>query len=396
MSAPRPAEGPAPRDNTSLEAFFAEADDILEHWNGSYDAGQWNADGSHQPEQIRGDYYIQDRAAQQSSDQLFPSIRAQTPPLQGGYSRQDDSGWLTPGYEDLVMRWWLGDVWYASLFGVIAPDDADWLHDRWSRYHNPAAFDELIRYRTGRSRAQMTEQLATVLNAFAPHLESGQTWQLPGGYVMPGDGLLPVPAWEECLLPAIEPNDDLERVRQVYLHSWAIIGALSDDMPDVIPVVVALTVESMVRELLRMRAGGYRLTTGFHGIRIALSLDRQTQALRIRMTVRAGHPSLEEARVWLERLISEEELVHSRPLTRYDLPPVTSHQGFSTVQMPASAIGRLREGFLGVAQASAEAGEAVEVLLDTAQTDPEVSRRRGPGVEAQQSPYGPPDRRHRR
>ena len=44
----RPSNGPTQRDNTDLDAFFAEADDIIENWTPGYDANEWHADGSHQ------------------------------------------------------------------------------------------------------------------------------------------------------------------------------------------------------------------------------------------------------------------------------------------------------------------------------------------------------------
>lgn len=51
-----------PQDDASLEAFFAEADDILDNWQPEPDASTWAADGSHQPERIGGEYYRQDQA----------------------------------------------------------------------------------------------------------------------------------------------------------------------------------------------------------------------------------------------------------------------------------------------------------------------------------------------
>lgn len=43
-----------------VDAFLAQCDDVIEDWEGSVDAAGWAADGSHEPAEIAGDYYLQD------------------------------------------------------------------------------------------------------------------------------------------------------------------------------------------------------------------------------------------------------------------------------------------------------------------------------------------------
>lgn len=66
---------PSPEDQARLDAFFAEADDILEHWEPGFDSATWAADGSHQPDEISGRYYGDDvyrsRGLQGQSVRLF-------------------------------------------------------------------------------------------------------------------------------------------------------------------------------------------------------------------------------------------------------------------------------------------------------------------------------------
>ena len=51
---------PSKEDQERLDAFFAEADDIIENWQPGFDSATWAADGSHQPDEIGGDYYAED------------------------------------------------------------------------------------------------------------------------------------------------------------------------------------------------------------------------------------------------------------------------------------------------------------------------------------------------
>jgi hypothetical protein len=47
---------------TDTDAWLAEADDILDNWEGSPDAASWSADGSHETD-TTGHYYATDRLA---------------------------------------------------------------------------------------------------------------------------------------------------------------------------------------------------------------------------------------------------------------------------------------------------------------------------------------------
>lgn len=44
-----------------VDAFLAEADDVIEDWEGSTDSASWSGDGSHEVDEIAGGYYLDDQ-----------------------------------------------------------------------------------------------------------------------------------------------------------------------------------------------------------------------------------------------------------------------------------------------------------------------------------------------
>ena len=315
------------RDNTDLDKFFAEADDILEHWHGGTDANEWHADGSHQPARISGDYYLDDEPA-------GVAARRREHPRNGGglfrpYQRaqdrpdEDDPGWFTPGYEDLVMRWWLADVWYAGLFGIIERNQAENIRNGFPNCSTARDLDMLISYVARHNHRWLVTQTdqALAVGEFAMEAAAGEdshplAVMFPNGHLhVPGVPLDP-PSWAECLLPVPASRNDIEFVRQAYLHSWAIVRQ-AGERPQAVLVEI---IEKVIRSILALQLEGYRLPAGLHGGVLATHRDEARATLSVRMRLMTSHPEHGTHRHEISQQISDEQMSRSRRLERYDLP----------------------------------------------------------------------------
>lgn len=51
-----------------VDAFLAQADDVIDNWAGSMDSASWSADGGHEPAEIGGHYYGEDHQRARAED----------------------------------------------------------------------------------------------------------------------------------------------------------------------------------------------------------------------------------------------------------------------------------------------------------------------------------------
>lgn len=324
------------RDNTDLDKFFAEADDIIEHWNGGIDAGTWAADGSHQPAEIEGDYYASDYPAGVPDDEIDDEAadymamreaeRRRTNPRNGGglfqpthpVSNPDPENY-PPSYVPTVARMWLVDIWFAGWLGAIRAEQADNVRNGFPTVTQSLRdLDALLVYVTGYTHEELvrlvdrlwTEAMMRVqeygTNARAVLFPSGNLYY-------PGDPA-PWPDWEECLLP-VPPDRGEEYVRQVYLHSWLM---LHWQLPVPVPVVGAL--EGLVRQTIEAQFSGMRLVAGLHGSRFEYRRDEREMCTRF--SLRTPARNADDHLVWLtaDATISDQVAYEARTITQYGLP----------------------------------------------------------------------------
>ena len=455
------------RDNTDLDAFFAEADDIIENWHGGLDASTWAADGSHQPAEIEGDYYASDYPAGVPDDEAADYVaarrreparvmstaeRRRTNPRNGGglfvpdvvASGADDPRNFPPSYVPLVIRMWLTDVWFASWLGVLRPEQADNIRSGAPTVmQSLRELDMLIKYVTGRDHADLvsrTERLwGDAMFRIQTYGANARAVLFPSGNAYTVGEPLPWPVWPECLLP-VPPDRNEEYVKQVYLHSWLM---LHPQLPVPIPVVGA--VEGLVRQIIETQFSGNQLVAGLYGS--TFSYTRDEERMCTRFALRVPSRNADGDMVWLtaDAAISDQVAYGAPTMRRYDLPYMRDDR---TAMEEAARRAGIHPEWFGIAEASAEAGEVVpvrigdwnthvpasagthdpfperynalthgmevlrqayepmiEAVTDAAaalteanealETPPEPEGRRH-GIEAQQTPYGPPDRRRPR
>ena len=103
---------PSAEQQARLDAFFAEADDILENWNGGADSASWAADGSHQVDgDIGGDYYAQDIGRRLGRFPTGPAPRHRAPHLHPEMRRDGGIRGMTP---QMFVNAWGIEVAYTD------------------------------------------------------------------------------------------------------------------------------------------------------------------------------------------------------------------------------------------------------------------------------------------
>ncbi len=320
------------RDNTDLDKFFAEADDIIENWHGGLDSNEWHADGSHQPAQIGGDYYGSDYPAGVPDDEAADYVavrraeRRRTNPRNGGglfhrdaaQGATDDPRHFPPSYVPLVMRMWLVDVWFAAWLGVLGPMEAENIRNGFPSCASLRELDLLLAYVhwNHHDLVARIERLWSEAMASAQHYGSVnvRAVMFPSGNIyVPGEPV-PWPTWEECLLP-VPPDRSEEYIKQVYLHSWLM---LHPQLPVAVPVVGA--VEGLVRQIIETQFSGNRLMAGLHGSQFRYSRDESHA--RTQFSLRVPSRNAAGDMVWLtaDAAISDEVAYSAPTMQHYDLP----------------------------------------------------------------------------
>jgi hypothetical protein len=172
-----------------VDAFLAEADDVIDDWEGSIDAASWSGDGSHETE-ISGESYYDDARCNCWGCQLLTSSRmsAQLVEWQRGLIQGITQRMLQPRWLDQL-------IFSAETTSIELQVDG-----RWQRL-NGARADRFIldEWTTGTTPAGPARALApepeVPSSELAPIMDSAWAVTVPDA----GDPVIPAEVWDRCL-----------------------------------------------------------------------------------------------------------------------------------------------------------------------------------------------------